>query len=310
MWRRIKEWSSKSKEADPQSTSSHRGRYIHDQIILDLARQKIGARQGKQIAKELATNTSLWSLDLSANHMGDRVVVAIADALKTNNSLRTLKLCFNDIGDVGMKALGESLTLNNSLTELHLSGNEIGTAGMTSLADGLKVNSGLKTLWLSYCSIDDNGLTILADALRSNTRLTELLLLSNQFGDEGTKSMLDVLFMYNTTLTRLYLDMNAVSSRKSPSPTATAREPLFTPSGAAQSLFQTGQILQRPPGNTARQASLEEPEPPVSNFATILNGRDASWITPLIFLSELEFRRVCGAWIGQNTLMDTSSCCR
>jgi Leucine-rich repeat (LRR) protein len=211
MLRRIKEWSSKSKEADPQSTSSRRGRYIHDQIILDLARQKIGARQGKQIAEELATNTTLWSLDLSTNHMGDRVVVAIADALKTNNSLRTIKLCFNDIGDVGMKALGESLTLNNSLTELHLSGNEIGTVGMTSLADGLKVNSGLKTLWLSYCSIDDQGLAILADALRSNTRLTELFLLSNQFGDEGAKSMLDVLFMHNTTLTRLYLDMNAVS---------------------------------------------------------------------------------------------------
>jgi Leucine Rich repeat len=184
-------------------------RYIHDEEKLDLHGKKIGAKQAKAIAEELAVNTSLTFLNLSDNTIGDDGTAAIANALRANKSLEMIDLGSNGIGNVGMVALAQALVENNSLRFLWLSGskNNMGTVGMEALTGALKVNSGLTMLCLSYSSLGDPETVILAEALRFNKTISMLNLRSNNIGNTGARAILDAL-KYNSTLESIDLDVN------------------------------------------------------------------------------------------------------
>jgi NLR family CARD domain-containing protein 3 len=83
-------------------------RYIHDEEELDLHLKDIGDEEAKQIAQELAINTTVTCLSLGCNKIGDDGAVALADALTKNKSLTRLELPTNPIGDIGMEALGRA----------------------------------------------------------------------------------------------------------------------------------------------------------------------------------------------------------
>jgi Leucine Rich repeat len=121
------------RQSDPSSVSSRsvRRRYIRNEQALDLVSKNICAEQAKDIAEELAANTTLKCLYVEKNYHG--------------------------IGDAGMEALGQSLMQNDSLAELGLRSNKFGIVGLTSFADSLKINKGLKSLFLSNNSIDNEG---------------------------------------------------------------------------------------------------------------------------------------------------------
>jgi Ran GTPase-activating protein (RanGAP) involved in mRNA processing and transport len=222
--------------AKPPQQVEESVRCIHDETTLNLIGSKIGAKEAKQIAKELALNTTLKRLYLYDNCIGDDGAIAIANALRTNSSLERLGLSWNEIsvdgvvaianvlptnkslkkldlgyngsGDAGMTAIAQALKRNNSLMALYLQGNEIGSVALTSLADALKLNEGLKTLWLSHCSINDEGATILVDVLKINTTLTAVYLDHNSIGEVGAQAILDAMIERNTTLTQLSLRGN------------------------------------------------------------------------------------------------------
>jgi Ran GTPase-activating protein (RanGAP) involved in mRNA processing and transport len=264
-------------------------RYIHDETKLDVSYKKIGAEQAKQLAKELATNTTLKSLALHANCIGDDGAAAIAIALQASTSLEALNLGYNGICDVGMTAIAQTLTLNNSLKELRLGGNMIGTSGLRSLAFALKVNTGLTTLSIFNCSIDDKGAAILADVLKSNTTLATLYLFINKIGDVGAQAILDILVEYNTTLTNLDLDGNAnisptlfsaikrmVAANKAGTRSFVAPIIDGAPSAPIQSHSTIKSLQHHPPPEEEIGAKRRAAEPPAAIGETVAADRDGT----------------------------------
>jgi Leucine Rich repeat len=185
--------------------------------------KQIGDREATQIARELATNTSLRELDLSYNFIGGGGAVDLADALAKNKTLKSLDLYCNEIGDdgaggAGMEALGRALARNRSLVELDVGGNILflfvcrfrpGDAGLASFVAGLKVNKGLKSLALRSNCVPDEGAWLVADALKVNSSLTKLDLSENCIGGEGAVALGEALKV-NTALRRLDLSGNYI----------------------------------------------------------------------------------------------------
>jgi Leucine Rich repeat len=188
--------------------------------------KQIGDIKAKQIARELATNTSLRELDLSYNYIGGGGAVGLADALAKNKTLKSLDLYDNGIGDdggggAGMEALGRALARNHSLVELDVGSNVLfpsyvrvwsGDAGLASFVAGLKVNKGLKSLALRKNSVPDQGAWLVADALKVNSSLTKLDLSENNIGGEGAVALGEAL-RDNTTLRRLDLSGNYICDK-------------------------------------------------------------------------------------------------
>jgi Leucine Rich repeat len=140
----------------------------------------ISCDEAKQIATELAVNTTLKRLDLNENDIGHDGAVAIARALKKNQVLTVLGLFDNRINDVGASAIAEALLDNSTLQSLSLSDNGIG----------------------------DIAALVFADVLESNTTLTNLDLDCNNIGDAGASAILKTLKIYNCTLMSLDLAQN------------------------------------------------------------------------------------------------------
>jgi Leucine Rich repeat len=76
----------------PPFASPPAHRYIHDEEFLDLSSSNIDTAQAKQIAKELATNSTLETLNLDTNSIGGDGAQAIAHALTANKTLKQLWL--------------------------------------------------------------------------------------------------------------------------------------------------------------------------------------------------------------------------
>jgi Ran GTPase-activating protein (RanGAP) involved in mRNA processing and transport len=180
-------------------------RWLYREERLDISEEDMGVREAKQLAKDLATNTTLKTLQLRWNEFGDEGTIALAGALGVNKTLAALSLYDNEIGDAGMAALADALMRNDSLKEFSSGGNSFSSVAWTSLANALKINTGLTTLFVYDNSIDAEGVTILADALKVNKTLQYLDLRNNGVGDEGATSILNVLAGWNTTLTSVTL---------------------------------------------------------------------------------------------------------
>jgi len=94
----------------------------------------IGAEGAKELAKALATNTTLTKLIFYNDNIGAEGATALAKALTANTTLTTLIFYNNNIGDEGAKELAKALATNTTLTTLSLNINNIGAEGAKELA--------------------------------------------------------------------------------------------------------------------------------------------------------------------------------
>jgi Leucine Rich repeat len=101
----------------------------------DLSEENLGAKDAKQIAEELATNTTLEYLNLGGNGLGYDGSVGIAGALAVDNTLRELWLIDNGICDAVLDAFGKALMQNDSLEFLDVSDDRFRVVGLTSFAN-------------------------------------------------------------------------------------------------------------------------------------------------------------------------------
>jgi Leucine Rich repeat len=192
---------------DRPTMTSHADAYLHDEKVLYLTSYGIDSEQAKQIANELAANTTLKFLDLSDNEVGELGAPAIAHALTKNRTLTRLDLDDNGIGNVGSVTIAMALLQNMSLQTLFLCGNGIDPAGAASFAETLRINTCLVELRLARNNIGDNGAELLARAVAENHSLVQLNFHSCNIGDAGLTALAQAL-EYNTSLIGLRLSDN------------------------------------------------------------------------------------------------------
>jgi Leucine Rich repeat len=174
----------------------------------DLSLKNIEDKEAKQIAKELADNSTVTTLLLCTNCMGNRVFAAIASALVKNRTLTSIWLDNNDLSDEGASTVAAVLRENSILLKISLNGNRIGPRGAAALAEALCVNTYLQLLRLGQNCIGNDGVTALAEALVRNSALSTLDLRCNVISDDGVMVILDSLKQHNVSLSALFLEGN------------------------------------------------------------------------------------------------------
>jgi Ran GTPase-activating protein (RanGAP) involved in mRNA processing and transport len=137
---------------------------------------------------------SLQTLDLARSYLGSSGLEELASALYHNTSIEVLDVSVNRLGGMeSAEILRDILRSNKTITTLNLSGNEFGqTAGAVEcITDGLGSNSTLLKIDLSYCALGDGGVSTLAQTLGSrNTTLQKLTIDSNSITSTGVGALL------------------------------------------------------------------------------------------------------------------------
>jgi NLR family CARD domain-containing protein 3 len=187
-------------------------RLLRAGAALDLSSKRITGAQAKQIATELADNTTVTTLVLNKNSIGHHGCVDIANALIKNRVLTSIAMNDNSFGDDGCSALAAALRVNKGLTKILLNGNGIGLAGAGALAESLRINVSLRELELGRNNVGDDGAVAIAGALKGNEMLERLNLSDNSVSDEGAVAILKVLMESNCSMTWLNLEDNIVVS--------------------------------------------------------------------------------------------------
>ncbi|KAG0311255.1 hypothetical protein BGZ99_010307 [Dissophora globulifera] len=159
------------------------------QLSLDIARNTMGVKEIKALAKALETNSTLTSLDFWGNSIGDSGAQVLSVALKMNATLVSLNLQHNSIKGDGVQALSEALKINSTLITLNLRDNSVGDNGAQALSQALKINSTLITLNLRDNSVGDSGAQALSQALKINSTVLNLDLKGNSIGFGGALAM-------------------------------------------------------------------------------------------------------------------------
>jgi hypothetical protein len=114
-----------------------------------LSDQKIDAEQAKQLAAELADNTTLEVLDPFFSNIDDGGTIALAGALMINMSLCGLRLRWRR---------GKGALMHTAFEGLSLKRKAFRDGGTVALADDIK----LIVLDLAYTGIDNVGVRVLA----------------------------------------------------------------------------------------------------------------------------------------------------
>jgi hypothetical protein len=129
------------------------------------------------------------------------------------NSLPTYILVLDDIKS--SRLLQEIVLRNKTMTALDLSGNEFGrtTGAVECIADGLGSNSTLLKINLSNCVLGDDSASILAQNLGSrNTTLQKLTLVSNSITSRGVGVLLEAMEQNSNHITDLDLRCNPIEN--------------------------------------------------------------------------------------------------
>ena len=137
-----------------------------------------------------------------------RVIKSIAE---NDPGTKVVVLNNRAITEESMADLTLALTSNTHIRVLYLHSCGITARGAHLLAYTLKKNSSIQHLWLNGNKIGSHGALVIAYALqKSNRSLKTLGLGSNDIGNHGGKAIYKAL-MYNTVLTKLYLEGNRIS---------------------------------------------------------------------------------------------------
>jgi hypothetical protein len=166
----------------------------------------------RQLEMILCGTPSLQSLVLIHGTLGNAELGELAPALNHNKSIKVLDISENLFNDMASaEILRDILRSNKTMTALDLSGNRFGrTPGAVDcIADGLGSNSTLLKIDLSGCCLGDEGVSSLAQAFGArNTTLQKLKLVSNVISSTGIGVLLEAMEHSSNSITDLELDCN------------------------------------------------------------------------------------------------------
>ncbi|KAF4318968.1 hypothetical protein JM18_008563 [Phytophthora kernoviae] len=150
--------------------------------MLNLSKNELGREGCRQIARFLATCSTLAHLDLSHTTLGgdDEALAPLASAIESHPSLKHVNLSHNSIGERGGILLGAMLTNASCVVQvLDVSWNNIRRNGAVALGMAMRTNAALRTLHMSMNRCGDGGGEQLAAALGCNMTLKQLDLSHN-----------------------------------------------------------------------------------------------------------------------------------
>jgi hypothetical protein len=182
---------------------------------LGLHDRRLGRDDGRQLGMVLRNIATLQSLDLRYCILGSVELSELAPAFYHNTSIKVLDLSFNELNDMeSAEFLRDILRSNKTITTLDLSGNTFGrtTGAVECIADGLGSNSALLKIDLSSCDLGDGGVSTLAHTLGfRNTTLEKLTLENNDITSTGVGVFLETMEQ-SSHITDLELRHNAIGN--------------------------------------------------------------------------------------------------
>jgi Ran GTPase-activating protein (RanGAP) involved in mRNA processing and transport len=172
----------------------------------------LGRDEARLLRLALCNIPSLQSLDLDYNALGSAELAELAPALYRNTSIKVLNVATNNLNDMeSAELLRDIIRRNKTITTLDLRGNTFGetTGAVERIADGLGSNSTLLTIDLSLCRLGDGGISIMAQTLGSrNTTLQKLTLGANSITSTGIGVLLETMEQNSHHITDLNLQYN------------------------------------------------------------------------------------------------------
>jgi Ran GTPase-activating protein (RanGAP) involved in mRNA processing and transport len=145
----------------------------------------------------LSNIPSLHSLVLTDGTLRSTDLAELAPALYDNTSIKVLDMSKNDLFDTeSASILRDILRRNKTMTSIDLSMNRFGqtNGAVECIADGLGSNSTLLKINLSSCSLRHGGVFTLGQSLRShNTTLQKLSLGTNSITSTGVGLLLEAM---------------------------------------------------------------------------------------------------------------------
>jgi Ran GTPase-activating protein (RanGAP) involved in mRNA processing and transport len=152
---------------------------------------------------------SLHSLALTANTLKSAGLAELAPALYHNTSIKVLDMSGNDLNDMeSAELLRDIIRRNKTITTLNLCSNKFGqtTGAVACIAEGLGSNSTLLVIHLQGCDLKDAGVSTLARSLGSqNTTLQKLSLGMNSITSTGVGVLLETMEQNSNSITDLEL---------------------------------------------------------------------------------------------------------
>jgi Ran GTPase-activating protein (RanGAP) involved in mRNA processing and transport len=161
----------------------------------------LGRNEVRLIRTALCNTPSLNSLDLAWNNLGSAELAELAPALYHNTSIKVLDMSGNSFDDMECaiecaRLLRDIIHCNKTITTLDLSWNHFGrnVGAVEFIAEGMGSNSTLLKIDLLICDLGDGGVSTLAQSLGSrNTTLQKLALGWNNITSAGVGVLLETM---------------------------------------------------------------------------------------------------------------------
>jgi hypothetical protein len=188
----------------------------HSLIKLGLRDFRLGCDEARQLGMVLRNTPRLQSLNLASNNLGSAGLAELAPALYHNTSIKELNLLSNGLEECmeSARLLRDILRHNKTITTLGLSGNRFGetNGAVECIADGMGSNSTLLKINLWSCGLGDGGVSTLAQNLGSrNTTLQKLFLGMNRITSMGLGVLLETMEQ-NSHITDLVLKFSSIGN--------------------------------------------------------------------------------------------------
>jgi Ran GTPase-activating protein (RanGAP) involved in mRNA processing and transport len=167
--------------------------------LTKLALRRVRLRRDEVTLLRMALSNipSLQSLVLAWYTLGSAGLAELAPALYDNTSIKVLDLSDNYLNDMdSARLLRDILRRNKTMTNLDLSNNTFGRSpgAVDCISSGMGSNSTLLKIDLTYCALGDDGVSILAQSLGSrNTTLQKLILCCNAITSTGIGVLLEAM---------------------------------------------------------------------------------------------------------------------
>jgi Ran GTPase-activating protein (RanGAP) involved in mRNA processing and transport len=175
----------------------------------------LGRNEARLLRMALRNTPRLQTLVLKACTLGSAGLAELAPALYHNTSIKVLDISENRLGDMkSARLLRYILRRNKTITTLNLSRNRFGfiPGAVECIADGLGSNSTLLKIDLSVCFLVDDDVSTLAQTLGSrNTTLQKLKIESNFISSTGVGVLLETMEQ-SCHITDLDLHANRIGS--------------------------------------------------------------------------------------------------
>jgi Ran GTPase-activating protein (RanGAP) involved in mRNA processing and transport len=172
----------------------------------------IGCDEARLLQTVLCNTPSLQSLALTYSSLGSAELAEVAPALYHNMSIKVLDISGNDFNNMECAGLLRNIIrCNKTITALDVSRNPFGRilGAVKCIAEGMGSNSTVLRLNLSNCRLGDDGLSILAQNLVSqNTTLKKLYLDNNWITSTGVGMLLETMEQSSHHITDLDLQRN------------------------------------------------------------------------------------------------------